>query len=143
MKRTFVFAAACIAAIAFSLQTANAGTLRHGDKRVAVVALGMGAASTAAYFGINKWKWSGWDNGSGLSRAGAWGITTIGCAAISPIVATVVLKRELTSREAGVLLGSCVVPIIGGWLVNEAYEAHPEWEQGAKPVRHWKKRAHK
>ena len=143
MKRIFALALACVAAIAVSAQAANAGHLRHVDKRVTTVALGAAAASTAAFFAINKWKFNGWENGSGLTRAGAWGVTTLGCAAVSPMVATVVLKRELTSREAGVLIGSCVVPIIGGWLVNEAYEAHPEWEQGAKPVRHWKKKAHK
>lgn len=145
MKRSLALAAACIAAIAFSVQAADAGMLRHVDKRVTVVALGAGAASTAAYFAINKWKFNGWDNGSGLSRLGAWGVTTLGCAAVSPMVATVVLKRELTSREAGILIGSCVVPIIGGWLVNQAYEAHPEWEPAVKKAHHhWKKKiAHK
>ena len=33
-------------------------------------------------------------------------------------------------REAHVLVGSCVIPIVGGWLVNEAYDAHPEWDAG-------------
>jgi hypothetical protein len=50
------------------------------------------------------------------------------------MVATVVLGRPLTQREAHVMIGSCVVPIVGGWLVNEAYEAHPEWEPAAAPA---------
>ncbi len=47
-------------------------------------------------------------------------MTTIGCMAVAPIVGTVVLNRPLTLREGQVLAGSCVVPIIGGWLVNAA-----------------------
>jgi hypothetical protein len=31
-------------------------------------------------------------------------------------------------------MGSCVVPIVGGWPVNEAYEAHPEWEPAGAPT---------
>jgi hypothetical protein len=36
-----------------------------------------------------------------------------------------------------------VVPIVGGWLVNEAYNAHPEWEPGVKKARPYKKKAKK
>jgi hypothetical protein len=142
MKRILALAVACIAAFAFTVQAANAGSRRYVDKRVTAVAIGVGVASAATYFAINDWKWK-WDNGSGLTRLGAWGATTIGCAAVSPIVATVVLKRPLSNREAHVLLGSCVVPIVGGWLVNEAYNAHPQWEPAAKKVRHYKKKANK
>jgi hypothetical protein len=139
MKRTFALAAAVIAALAFFVQAADAKSRRHVDKRVTAVALGTGAASTAAFFAINKWKWNDWNNASGLSRWGAWGVTTVGCAAVSPMIATVVLDRPLTNREAHVLIGSCVVPIVGGWLVNEAYNANPAWEPDAKP-RHGKKK---
>lgn len=135
MKRSLALAAAVIAAFALTMQNADAGGRRHVDKRVKVVAVGMGVASTAAYFAINDWKWNGWDNGSGLTRLGAWGVTTLGCAAISPMVATVIVKRPLTMREGHVLAGSCVIPIVGGWLVNAAYNAHPEWEAGEAPVR--------
>ena len=137
MKRTVALAAAVIAAFALTVQTADAGGRRHVDKRVKAVAIGAGAAATATYFAINDWKWT-WSNGSGLTSLAAIGATTIGCAAISPMVATVVLKRPLSNREAGVLLGSCVVPIVGGWLVNEAYNAHPEWEPGYKPAKYRK-----
>ena len=72
---------------------------------------------------------------------GRLGLTTIGCAAVSPMVATVVLNRPLTMREGHVLIGSCMIPIVGGWLVNEAYDAHPEWEP-AGTAKHWKKKRH-
>jgi hypothetical protein len=136
MNRKFALIAAVIAAFAFASQSAEAGGRHHGNKRLAAVAIGVGAASTATYFAINNWRWNGWNNGSGLTRLGAWGVTTVGCAAVSPMVATVVLNRPLTMREAHVLIGSCVVPIIGGWLVNEAYAAHPDWEPApVTPVR--------
>ena len=37
------------------------------------------------------------------------------------------LNRPLTYREAHILIGSCVIPIVGGWLVNEAYNHHVLW----------------
>lgn len=140
MKRSLALAAAVIAAFTLTMQNADAGGRGHIDKRVKVVAIGMGAASTAAYFGINNWKWNNWSYKDGFTRLGAWGATTLGCAAISPMVATVVVQRPLTQREGHVLIGSCVVPIVGGWLVNEAYNAHPEWEAAPAPVRKVRKK---
>ncbi len=124
--------AAVIAAFAFTCQGADAHWRKHSDKRLTAVSIGVGAASTAAYFGINDWRWNDWSNSSGLTRAGAWGATTIGCMAVSPMVATLVVNRPLTMREAHVLVASCVLPIVGGWLVNAAYDAHPEWEPDVK-----------
>lgn len=143
MNRKLAFLAAATAAFVFAGQSAQAGGRNHVDKRVAAVAVGAGVASTAAYFAINDWHWKWGNNGSGLTQLGAYGAITIGCAAVSPIVATVVLKRQLTNREAHVLLGSCVVPVVGGWLVNAAYNAHPEWEPGYKPAKHRKARKHR
>jgi hypothetical protein len=134
MTKRLAILTAVLAAFAFICQGADAKGRKHPiDKRIRAVAIGVGAASTAAYFAINDWKWN-WNNSSGISQWGAWGITTVGCAALSPMVATVVLNRPLTMREGHVLIGSCVVPLIGGWLVNEAYNAHPEWEAGEQPA---------
>jgi hypothetical protein len=146
MNRKFVIAALAVATFAFASQSAQAGGRhhhRHVDKRITAVAIGTGVASGAAFLAINDWKWNGWSNGSSLTRLGAWGVTTLGCAAVSPIVATMVLNRPLTNREAGVLIGSCVVPIIGGLLVEAAYDAHPEWEAGYQPHKAWRHRHHK
>lgn len=127
MNRKIAIFAAALMAFAFAAPGAQAGS-RHVDKRVKVVSAGVGAAATAAYFGINHWHWK-WDrDAAGISMGSASVLTTIGCAALSPIVATAVLKRPLTLREADVMFGSCVIPIIGGWLVNEAFDRHPEWE---------------
>jgi len=134
MNRKIAILAAAVAAFAFTSNAAVAGERAGVDPRIAGVAIGVGAASTAAYFGMNNWKWN-WGS-SKFTQAGAWGLTTIGCAAVSPIVATVVLNRQLTMREAHILVGSCVIPIVGGWLVNEAYNANPQWEPApAKPMR--------
>jgi uncharacterized membrane protein YidH (DUF202 family) len=134
MNRKLAIFAAVIAAFAFTCQSADAKGRRHHhiDKRLTAVAIGVGAASTVAFFAINDWRWNGWNNSSGLTRLGAWGVTTLGCAAVSPMVATVVLNRPLKYREAHILIGSCVVPIVGGWLVNEAYNHHVLWAPDEK-----------
>jgi len=132
MIRKFAAVAGILAAFVFTCQGAQAG--HRIDKRLTAVSIGVGAASSAAYFAINDWRWK-WNNTHGLTSLGAWGLTTIGCAALSPMVATVVLNRPLTMREGHILIASCVLPIVGGWLVNEAYNAHPEWDPEAKPVR--------
>lgn len=146
MYRKFALFAALIAAFAFAFasQSAEAGGYRHNDKKkIAAVAIGVGAASTATFFALNDWRWNGWNtNGTarGLTRLGAYGATTIGCAAVSPMVATIVLDRPLTMREAHVLVGSCVVPIVGGLLVNAIWDANPQWEPARPaPRRHKKK----
>jgi hypothetical protein len=135
MNRSLATFTAVIAAFAFLCQRADAHGPKQVDPRVPAVTIGVGAASTAAYFGINNWKWK-WNNSSGLTSLGAAGATTLGCAALSPMVATVVLNRPLTFREAHYLIASCVLPIVGGWLVNQAYDAHPEWEPGYEESEH-------
>lgn len=135
MNRMFAVFAAAAMAVALSVQSADAQGPRHRpDPRLTGVSIGVGAAATAGYFAINDWKWH-WSNSSGLTPLAAWGMLTVGCAAVSPMVGTVVLDRPLTNREAGVLIASCVVPIVGGLLVNAAYDSHPEWETQAAPVR--------
>lgn len=142
MNRKFAIFAAVIASLAITAQSAEAGQRRHVDKRVTAVAVGVGAASTAAFFAINDWRWNPWDNSSGLSRAGAWGVTTFGCAVVSPMVASAVLHRPLKYREAHVLIGSCVIPVVGGWLVNEAYNARLITAPDEEPVVIKRKRRH-
>ncbi|MEI9804935.1 MAG: hypothetical protein WDN48_11330 [Pseudolabrys sp.] len=133
MNRKLAFVAAIVAAFVVTCQTADAKHRRHQDPRLAAVELGVGAAATAGYFAINNWNWK-WNNTNGITQLGAIGATTLGCAAVSPMVATVVLNRVLTYREAHILIASCVLPVVGPWLVNQAYDTHPDWEPGAPPV---------
>jgi hypothetical protein len=144
MNRKLAIFAAVIAAFALTCQAADAKSRRHVDKRITAVEIGVGAASTAAYFAIGGWKWDGWDYSNGFTRFGAWGATTLGCAAVSPIVATAVLNRPLSYREAHILVGSCVIPLVGGWLVNEAYNHHVLWapDEERGTMRHGRRHHH-
>jgi len=133
MIRKFVVVAAVVAALVSVCQPASAGERKKIDDKLNAVSIGVGAAATAGYFALGDWRLK-WHNVNGLSSIGAMTATTIGCMALSPMVATVVLNRPLTQREAGILFGDCVIPIVGGWLVNEAYNDHPEWDPAYKPV---------
>ena len=134
MKRVVAVAAAAVAALTMTLQTAEAGGSKRVDPRLKAVALTTGAAATVAYFAQNEWHWK-WQNNVFPGQWGTIAGTTIGCAAVSTMVGTVVVKRPLTQREGHVLVGSCVLPIIGGYLVNAAYDANPHWEPQAVVVK--------
>ena len=96
---------------------------------------------------MNDWRLKGpaiARQANGLTTGGAYAASALGCMAISPMVATIAVRRELTFREAHVLAGNCVLPIIGGLLVNAAYDANPHWEPAPKSVvrKHRKHRRH-
>jgi hypothetical protein len=131
MNRTAVLAS-LVAGLVLACQPAKADDLlfllsRNPkiDQRVATVGLGVGLGSTAAYF-IAK-------DGHGTDWA-AYGAATAGCMVLAPIIAAAfVPERELTTREVLVMEGSCIIPIVGGFLVNALFDANPQWE--APPVR--------
>ena len=137
MKRQVGIFTVAIAALALLCQSADAGGRSHRiDKRVKAAGIVTGAAATVGYLSLNNWElFSRWDTqrSHGLTTGGAYALTTVGCMAVAPMVGTAFARRPLTHREAHVLLGSCVVPIIGGWLVNAAYDAHPEWDRFDAP----------
>jgi len=69
------------------------------------------------------------------ARALKWyGLTTVGCMALSPIIGGLLVsmneRRELRSSEVFMMTADCVLPIIGGWLMKAAFDAHPEWDAG-------------
>jgi len=139
MRKSTIVLAGLIAALVFGVQAAEAhGHHRKVGKGVKAAALVTGAAATAGYFWINDWKWN-WrgDSVNGITQGGAIAATSIACMAVSPMLASAFEGRELTLREAGVLFGSCLVPIVGGFLVNAAWDANPQWERFEKhPVRY-------
>lgn len=59
----------------------------------------------------------------------AYGITAFGCAVLYPILGTIAVNRPLTPREAYVGIANCVVPIIGGWIVDASLP-HTAWNDG-------------
>ncbi len=148
MKKTILGMFLLVATIATTGQSAHAGGLRHistpfdtlftpvyADQRLAAVSLGVGAASTAAFFAFNDWNWKWNSSRHGITALGAGVVTGVGCAALSPIVGTAVVNRPLTYREAHMLIADCVIPFIGGWLVNAAYNNHVLWAPDEGPPR--------
>jgi hypothetical protein len=134
MSRKLAVFAAALAVSAFLVHSADAKTRRPVDPRLDTVSTVVGAGWTAGLFAINHWNWK-WDAGrAGLTATSAITLTTVGCVATSPIVATAVLNRPLSYREAHILAGSCLIPIIGGWLVNEGYNNGWLWAPDEKPA---------
>jgi hypothetical protein len=108
----------------------------HQDPRLTGtgIAIGLGADG-AAYALAHK---HGVPATSTTSWGVAYGITTYGCAVVYPIVATIVVQRALTPREAYTGIANCVLPVIGGWIVDAALP-HDAWTDGLpapRPYRH-------
>jgi hypothetical protein len=148
MTRVWALAVAVTAVCSVFVQPADAAGRGHAGRKLAIASTVVGAGTTAGYFALNDWNWK-WDSARhGITQLGAITFTTIGCMALSPMVGTVVLNRPLTYREAHVMMGSCLIPFIGGWLVNQAYEHHVLWapdepQAAAVERRHWTKHAHR
>ncbi len=130
MIRKAVVLAAALAALSFSVQTASARVQKRVSPRLDAIGTAAGLPFTPLLF------WGYAPTGAPIT------IGTFGCAAFSPILATAVLNRPLTYREAHILIGSCIIPIVGGWLVNEAYNKGWLWAPDEKPVRRVHYRRH-
>ena len=95
MNRKLAVLAAAIATFAFTAQAADAKSRRHVDERLTAVGIGVGAASTAGFFALNDWHFSHWDSARhGVTSLGAWGLTTVGCAAASPEIVSCEKSKE-------------------------------------------------
>ena len=138
MKKTFLgLAMMALASFGLLAQTNNANAFLLGDRSPNVTAgqIIAGGGMTAlmysqicnsnfnncARIGSNRWlKW--------------WGLTTVGCFALSPIIAGGLVSynehRELKSSEVFMMTGDCVVPILGGLFWKAVFDAHPEWDAG-------------
>ncbi|HEY4918970.1 MAG TPA: hypothetical protein VII40_02600 [Xanthobacteraceae bacterium] len=104
--------------------------LFRGDRRLIAPSIAVGAATTGAYFAIRN-------QGGGVGRfseGGAIGLSTVGCMALTPLVSGIVVQRELTRREVHVMLANCVVPFIGGWLMDAYFDRHPDRDSVPPPV---------
>ena len=121
MKLLSSVVAGALVALPLFCQSANAGSSspHRTDHRITAASIGVGAATTAGFFALRDWRLN--NNNSrlhGFTGTGAAVVTTMGCLALSPIVGTVMVGRELTFREAYALTADCVVPFVGAWLVN-------------------------
>jgi hypothetical protein len=135
MSRKFVVLAAVLAAVIFASHPAGAQQRKPINPTIDATNFWVGGAWTAVFFGINHFdaKWN--TAHAGMTALSAGVLTTGGCVATAPMVASAVLARPLTYREAYMLVGSCVIPIVGGWLVNEAFNNGWMWAPDEKPVR--------
>jgi hypothetical protein len=137
---TRLFAIALSLLVALPLGT-NSATAFEGifpphpkvDRRVARTATGAGVVSTVTYWSLLDWSTSKHSSSYAL---GVWGGVTAGCMVLSPMVAAAfVPERHLTTREVFVLQGGCLIPIVGGWLVNAMFDANPHWEAHERAVK--------
>jgi hypothetical protein len=99
----------------------------------------VGAGATGAYFalrsGYRTGSWLSGKGGTGVhSASGAFIATSAACAAVSPIVGTIVTQRELTQREVFVSTANCVVPVLGGWWMNYWFDYYG-WDKPKKKAR--------
>jgi len=131
MRKSLSVVALVAAALLALAPGARAGEfhLFRGDPQLIAPSIAVGVASTGAYFAIRN-------QGGGVGRfseGGAFGLSTVGCMALTPIVSVAVVHRELTRREVHVMLANCVVPFIGGWLMDAYFDAHPDRDSVPPP----------
>jgi len=99
----------------------------HDDPRLTATGIGIGIASTGASYALTH------KHGVPAVRTAspgvAFGVTSFGCAVLYPIVGTILLHRELTPREAYSGMLGCVVPFVGGWIMDQTLP-HDPWYDG-------------
>jgi hypothetical protein len=111
------------------------------DPKLAASNFWVNAGATGAYFGLRSgWRGTqyGWVGNRYVAKnAGihastpAFIATSAACAAVSPIVGTIITQRELTQREVFVSTANCFVPILGGWAMNYWFDYYG-WDQPKK-----------
>jgi hypothetical protein len=144
MKRLIVAAVALTLAVGLQPQAARAQTyttnsgwdtiwywISHGQPFPLVLSGWIVGAGTgvASYYATKKY---GNPAVRHVSYGTAYGVGTLGCAVVYPMVATVLINRPLTPREAYMGVGDCAVPLIGGWLVDLMLP-HDPWIDGVPP----------
>lgn len=146
MKRHLWLAAALILAMGLPSGTAYAGddslwTFLFGrqDPRLTATGIAVGVAGTGASYALAH------KHGVPATRIASPGIavavTTYGCAVVYPIAATIVMQRALTPREAYMGLADCVIPFVGGRIVD-ATLPHTAWYDGVPERPHWHRHHH-
>jgi hypothetical protein len=123
MKKSMSVAALAAALVMLLTPDARAGDFQliRGDPQLVAPSVAVGVGMTGAYFALRNRS-----PAHRISDGGAIGLTTVGCMALTPIVSGIVVQRELTRREVHVMMADCIVPFIGGWLMNAYFDAHPE-----------------
>jgi hypothetical protein len=140
MKRSILAVLALVLAIGLLPQTAHAQDnnfwswlFGRQDPRLTAVGIGLGIGADVASFELTRKH--GYPGVRSLTPLGAYGATSAACVVAYPFVATIVLNRPLTPREAYVGMANCIVPFLGGWFVDASLP-HTAWYDGTpeKPV---------
>jgi H+/Cl- antiporter ClcA len=135
MKKRLIALAAAVTMLGLVGQggTAKAFLLNDRSPNVTAAQLVIGLGTFGAYYALtnrhhhsnkffDKWSWK-W-----------YGLTTVGCMSLTPILGAGLVAanegRELRSSEVFMMLGDCVIPILGGWIAKAAFDANPEWDRG-------------
>jgi hypothetical protein len=108
--------------------------MRGQDPRLFWGGVGIGIGTDVAGYYLTKKH--GYPAHRPMSVGMAYGVTTYGCAVVYPFVGTWLLNRPLTPREMYDGVGDCVVPFIGGMIVD-AMLPHDAWTDGT-PAKHHK-----
>jgi hypothetical protein len=142
MKKRFLGLAMGVASLGLVAQggTANAFLLNDRSPNVQAGQIIAGLGMTAAYYGmICNSSFNNCARFTSTRALHAYGITTVGCMALSPIIGGLLVsyneKRELKSSEVFMMTADCLVPIIGGWIMKSVFDAHPEWDAGTGRAR--------
>ena len=138
MKKTLLGLALAIAAFSGLVAQsgkANAFLLTNRSPNVLAGQIVVGAGMAAVYWTqICHHNFHHCANFTSAKALKWYGITTVGCMALSPIIAGLLVsaneRRELKSSEALGMAADCILPFIGGWIMQAAYDAHPEWDAG-------------
>jgi hypothetical protein len=104
---------------------------RGQDPRLTAVGLGIGIAGDAVSWDVTRKH--GYPPVRAMTPLGAYAATAAGCVIAYPFVATIVINRMLTPREAYTGMANCVIPFIGGWIVDAALP-HDAWTDGTPPA---------
>jgi hypothetical protein len=134
-KSLLALAAAAMIGLFAQVSTAHAFLLKDRSPNVTAGQIIAGGGMTGAYFGLTCNSNFNRCARFGSSRALKWyGLTTVGCFALTPIIGGALVSlnehRELRSSEVFMMMGDCVLPIIGGLIAKAAFDANPHWDAG-------------
>jgi hypothetical protein len=51
------------------------------------------------------------------------------CIGGTTLIKMIHVERRLTNGESWVIIGSCVVPVVGGYVVKRVWDTHPLWNE--------------
>ena len=135
MRKLLIALGAAMAALGLFAQVSSADAHLLGRRSPSVTAaqLSVGLASTGALYALTHRRHHHVRIGS-KTFLKWYGLTTVGCMALTPMVGAALVghneHRELRSSEVFMMLGDCVVPILGGLFWQAMFDAHPEWDRG-------------